>query len=346
MGSLRGENREGLNAIEGEIMNYEQVRVADILTEGPQAGRFSFSFEPDIFELARSIETNGLVNPPTVRRGAGSFDVVRGFRRVLACKRNGFLEISALVYEADELSDEKCLWQSLIDGQWAGRMSPVEQAIALGKFSEQGYDTNKLMREIAPRLGLPSARNYVENCLRLLSLDEEILRAVHSGSFGIEQAFCLYNVEADALLPTFHILRSCRANLNETRELVSLIPDVAAMKGASTRAFIEKEIVPTVGNESLPPRRKLEQLRRHLMNLRYPRLSKAESRFQTLVDEMELGESCHVSAPKYFEGNDISIGIKGGSIEQLTQILRQLCSADVEDKFRQLFSIIRGGEET
>ncbi|UCD58090.1 MAG: ParB N-terminal domain-containing protein, partial [Candidatus Hydrogenedentota bacterium] len=154
-------------------MRYGLVRTVDILTEDPAAGlgagRFSFSFKPEIGELANSIRAVGLVNPPLLRGRGGGFEVVCGFKRVLACKSLGLAEIAALMYEEDELPDEKCLWFSLIDNACPGRMSPVERATALMKFSEQGYDADRLAEEVAPRLGLPSSRRYVEGSLGLIS---------------------------------------------------------------------------------------------------------------------------------------------------------------------------------
>ncbi|NQU08459.1 MAG: ParB N-terminal domain-containing protein [Candidatus Abyssubacteria bacterium] len=325
-------------------MKYETVQLEDIPTEGPGAANFSFSFEPEIGELASSIETVGLVRPPLLRKSGKKFDVVCGLKRVLACKSLGLAEIAALVCGADELSDEKCLWHSLIDNDCPGRLSPVERAIALARFSEHGYNADKLAREVAPRLGLPSSRRYVEDCLGLLSTDGEILRAVHDGSFGAEQAFCLRQIGAAARAAVFRVLRSCKANLNETREMVSLIPDVAAMKDMPVTNYVETELATVVNDESLTPRKRFELLRDRLRRSRYPRLTEVESAFEGAVGEMKLDEGCRVSAPKHFEGNEIGVSIKADSTERLAQILGRLSSAEAGNGFQRLFSIVRGSD--
>ena len=51
-------------------MKYQTIRVGDIALDGSAAGRFSFSFEPDIDDLADSIRDVGLVRPPVLRRNA------------------------------------------------------------------------------------------------------------------------------------------------------------------------------------------------------------------------------------------------------------------------------------
>jgi len=327
-------------------MKYTTVKMGTILTEGPDAGRFSFAFEPETGELANSIKDMGLINPPTLRKNKNALEVVCGFRRMLACKRIGMTEIDARVYEPDELSEEKCLWFSLIDNRGPGRISPVECAIALRKFSEQGYDTDRLASKIAPKIGLPASRKYVENCLRLFSLEDEILRAIHKGSLGVEQAFCLYQLETDARLAVFRILSSCRANLNETRELVSLIPDVAAMAGASAPAYINSELVPIIEDESLPPRKKLERIRNKLRDSRYPRLRAAESAFEAAIKKMKLNKRYTINAPKNLEGDEISISMRAGNAEQLAHSFELMSSAETMEAFRRLFLIVQGSDNS
>ncbi len=325
-------------------MRYQAVRLGDVLTDGPGAGGFSFSFEPDIDELSKSINECGLVRPPLLRKKGAALEVVCGFRRVLACKSLGLSEIEALVCESDELSREKCLWISLIDNDPPGRLSPVECAIALTKFSEAGYGANRLAGEIAPMLGLPPSRRYVEDYTEMLSLEREVLRAVHDGSFGVEQALCLRRLEKDARLPVFGILRSCKANLNETRELVSLIPDVAAIRGVSVSALVESELAAIAGDESTPPRKRLERLRTSLRCARYPRLTETESAFEREVDAMRLGERCRINPPKHFEGDEITITVRAESADSVEKVLASLSSPETRDGLRKLFAIIRGSE--
>jgi ParB family chromosome partitioning protein len=325
------------------MMRHTKLRIDDILTEGVDTGSFSFAFEPAIGELVDSIKKVGLVNPPTLRQGKKGIEVVCGFKRVLACKSMGLSEIDARVYEEGELSDEQCLWFSLIDNAQPGHLSPVECAIALRKFFELDYDSGRLTEEIAPHLGLPPSKRYIENCLQLLSLDKEIMRAVHDGSLGVEQGFCMCEVESESRVGIFWVVQTCRANLNETRELVSLIPDVAAIRGMSVSAFITDELGPLLDDDS-PPRKKLQSVRDDLMRARYPRLTDAERAFNAVIERMNLGKEFTINAPKHFEGNEISLTIRAHSGDHLKGILMKLSSTEVEQGFEELFSILRGSE--
>lgn len=323
-------------------MKYEKISLDRILTEDPNATRFSFSFEPRFDELADSINSVGLVRPPILRSEENKLEVVCGLRRVIACKSLGWNDIEALICDAEEFSDERCLRLSLLDDDCSGRLSPVECAIALKKFSELGYDAEKLTRDVAPQLGLPSSRKYMENCLEMLSMDSEILRSIHSGSLGADQAFCLLKLEAADRLPAVRVLFSCRANLNETRELLSLIPDVAAMKKLSMAELIESELGPIISDESTQPRKRLERLRESLRQARYPRLSEAASAFADAASDMKLGENCRITAPKNFEGDELTITIKARDSDQVKETVEKLSSAGAKQALDRLFSILRG----
>jgi len=323
-------------------MRYETVELSRVPTDGPDAARFSFSFEPEVGDLANSIKENGLIRPPLLRSGRDGLGIVCGLRRVLACKSLGWSEIGALVCEADELSDEKCLWASLLDNDAPSRLSPVERAIALTKFSDIGYDADRLASEVAPKLGLPPSRKYIEDYLGLPSLEDGILRAVHGGSFGLDQAKCLLKLEDEERLPAFRVLLSCRANLNETRELLSLIPDAAAMKGLSVTEYIESELRPIVDDQSLVPRKRLERVRERLRRTRYPRLTEAEAEFQTALDSFPPDERYRIAGPRYFEGDEIGVSIKARNAEDMDSIFEKLSSAEARNTFRKLFSILQG----
>ena len=323
-------------------MRYEKIGLDKIPTEDPNAIRFSFSFEPRFDELADSLKSVGLIRPPILRSEENKLEVVCGLRRVLACKSLGWNAIDALICDAGEFSDERCLRLSLLDDDCSGRLSPVERAIALKKFSELGYDAEKLTRDVAPQLGLPPSQKYVENSLEMLSMNSEILRSIHAGSLGADQAFCLLKLEAADRLPAARILLSCRANLNETRELLSLIPDVAAMKKLSMSEFIESELGPIVSGESMQPRKRLERLREGLRQARYPRLSESASAFADAASDMKLGESCRITAPKNFEGDELTITIKARDSDQVKETLEKLSTAGAKQALDRLFSILRG----
>ncbi|RJP17686.1 MAG: ParB/RepB/Spo0J family partition protein [Candidatus Abyssobacteria bacterium SURF_5] len=326
-------------ASEGKEMEYRLLKIANILANAPEAAKFSFSFEPDVGALTASIQELGLINPPLVKKTEHKYEIICGFNRVQACFRLGIPEIPVKVADPVGLSDEKCLWLSLVDSEWSRRLSPVEQAIALQKFAAVGYSIERLFAEIAPHLQLPQSRRHLENHLRLTTLEPPMLQAIHREQLRVEQAFLLLDVEPPARLALFDLLQACKANLNETRELIPTILDVAKMKNLEPAQYIRQLEASAVSGTF---RHKLQVLRDSLVKSRYPALSAAQSQFDNLAGALTAGHNCKIEAPRYLEGDEISISIRAKSPEQLEDVLRKLSRPESSDKIRSLFSILGG----
>ena len=71
---------------------------------------YRVSFSPHITELKQSIEKVGLIQPLIVRHTQdGTYQVICGFKRLLALQEIGNEKVACLVYEANELTPEKAL---------------------------------------------------------------------------------------------------------------------------------------------------------------------------------------------------------------------------------------------
>ena len=87
-------------------------------------------------ELASSIQQDGLLSPVTVRRNVdGSFDLIAGQRRFLACQHIGMDTIPAVVH--DEMPDHDALVISLVENVHRADMNPIDKARAYKAMHDQ-----------------------------------------------------------------------------------------------------------------------------------------------------------------------------------------------------------------
>jgi ParB family chromosome partitioning protein len=141
------------------------------------------SFDPTrLDELARSIKERGVIQPVTVRRRAGAYELVAGERRVLAAKQAGFATVPALVVEA---TDEEALLLALIENIQRDDLNPMEHARG---YHEMATRFNLTQEQVAQRVG--KDRASVTNYLRLLSLPKKIQQLITEEklSFGHARA--------------------------------------------------------------------------------------------------------------------------------------------------------------
>jgi ParB/RepB/Spo0J family partition protein len=82
-----------------------------------------------IAELAASIRATGLISPPSVRaRGDGTYEVIAGQRRVLACQSLGWTNVDAFV---TDLTDDEALGVSPVENLQRADMHPLDKARGL-----------------------------------------------------------------------------------------------------------------------------------------------------------------------------------------------------------------------
>jgi ParB family chromosome partitioning protein len=145
--------------------------------------------EAKLDELARSISSNGVVQPLLLRRKGGRFELIAGERRWRAAQLAGLSKVPAVIRN---VSDDKVLELALIENIQREDLNPIEEARAYKKL----IDTVGLTQEtVAERVGRD--RSYVTNYLRLLRLPDDLQDLLQKGK--------LSTGHARALLGTDHV---------------------------------------------------------------------------------------------------------------------------------------------
>lgn len=142
----------------------------------PYQPRADFSAQA-LDELKRSIQEKGVIQPITVRRHEGAYQLISGERRVRAARAAGLRRIPAYVIRVR--SDEEMLELALIENLQREHLNAIEVAISYRRLIEECQLTQE---EVARRIG--KDRSTVTNMLRLLKLPDEIQHAVRAGDLS------------------------------------------------------------------------------------------------------------------------------------------------------------------
>ena len=123
--------------------------------------------QPELEELAASIRALGVLQPLTVRRREGQWELVAGERRLRAAKLAGLSQVPCLSVQVDSQSSSLL---ALVENVQRRDLDFWEEALAL----RQILDTYHLSQEeLARRVG--RSQSAVANKLRLLKLPDEAL---------------------------------------------------------------------------------------------------------------------------------------------------------------------------
>lgn len=169
-------------------MNVKQIRL-DLITLPPELHRHALD-AARLEELARSIETTGLLNPITVERTGDHFTLRAGHRRLEAHRLLRRDTIAANVREPGELAHgELITWAENLERE---DLTPIEQAEACERMKTRGHLTPGQIAKMLRR-----SSDWVEERLALLTLPPALREHVHNRELPMRHAIELGRVTDD-----------------------------------------------------------------------------------------------------------------------------------------------------
>ena len=181
----------GLSSLIGETKtekNTSKVLISDLIRNKYQP-RKTFDSE-NLEELTNSIKERGIIQPIIVRKSEqqkNKFEIIAGERRWLAAQNAGLHEVPVVVTEADDL---KSLEFAIVENVQRHDLNAIEEAQGYQKLiNEFSYDQEKVSKFIG------KSRSHVTNCLRLLTLPEEVIKLIENNKLTQGHAKVLVGLE-------------------------------------------------------------------------------------------------------------------------------------------------------
>ena len=166
----------------------------DFIQPNPAQPRREFS-QKELELLANSIRENGLLQPITVRRVNGEYQLISGERRLRAAKLAGLSMIQAIVMDTDS---EQSAVLALVENLHRQDLNVFEQAAALKALLEQWGITQE---QAAQKLNM--AQSTIANKLRLLKLSpkcRELILKYHLSERHARAVLSLPETQQQSLL--------------------------------------------------------------------------------------------------------------------------------------------------
>jgi len=162
----------------------------DFISRNPYQPRIGFDLEA-MEELKKSILSNGLIQPITVRRTPDhKYQLVSGERRLKACKEIGYREIPAYIIQVD--SDELMLALALIENIQREKLNPIEIGTAYKRLMDECHLTQE---QIAEKVG--KDRTTIANTIRLLRLPAQVRARLVADDITYGHARALINLPSE-----------------------------------------------------------------------------------------------------------------------------------------------------
>ena len=164
----------GLSSLIGETKIESQKNKLGISEIIPNKYQPRKNFDDEILnDLVNSIRERGIIQPIIVRKSEdqiSKYEIIAGERRWLAAQKAGLHEVPVVITEADDL---KSLEFAIVENVQRHDLNPLEEAQGYQRLiNEFSYDQEKVSKFIG------KSRSHVTNCLRLLSLPDEVLKLI------------------------------------------------------------------------------------------------------------------------------------------------------------------------
>ena len=166
----------GLSSLIGETkieININKLSISDLVSNKFQPRKV---FDEDsLQDLTNSIKERGIIQPIIVRKSADDntkYEIIAGERRWLAAQKAGLHKVPVVITEVDDL---KSLEFAIVENVQRNDLNVIEEARGYQRLIEEfSYDQEKVAQFIG------KSRSHIANCLRLLSLPQEILSLIET----------------------------------------------------------------------------------------------------------------------------------------------------------------------
>ena len=181
----------GLSSLIGDSKtetNINKLSISELIRNKFQP-RKTFDKE-NLDDLTNSIKDRGIIQPIIVRKSEDQklkYEIVAGERRWIAAQNAGLHEVPVVIIEADNL---KSLEFAIVENVQRQDLNAIEEAQGYQRLIDDfSYDQERVAEFIG------KSRSHVSNCLRLLTLQKEVIELVETNKLSQGHAKILVGLE-------------------------------------------------------------------------------------------------------------------------------------------------------
>jgi ParB family chromosome partitioning protein len=286
--------------------------------------------------LRESLGRFGILDPAWLRERSGKYTLVDGFQRLGWAKENGVRGAVCRIFPED--CDVRELWTRRIEKKIFEReINLAEKAqimsVLLGLFQPE-----EIPGFFFSGLNVAKRPEVLRKWASLSDAGSEILAIFASGVIAERAALEVAGRDARSRDCVLRVLEALRCSASIQVEIVERINEIAIREEKAGADIIEDSRVREIlGSKELNHRQKTQALRDFLGELRHPRLSARQKRFQQEIEALGLPPEARIIPPVYFEGNNWRMELSFTGPDELRKIFESAGSSVKSDRLNILF---------
>ena len=302
------------------------------------------TFAPHLDDLKNSIKSVGVINTITLRHTSeGTYQVVTGFKRLLACQELNRQTIPALIYEPHDLSPMQAFLYNLHDNVFTRDLNIVEKYNICSKLIKVFAVTEEeVVRNYLPLFGEEPSYKILHQFLALEQLIEPMKMLVVEKEIALSSANRIAEFTPSTQTSLLDVLKHVNPSTNKLNELLTLIREIAARDGTSVEDILQRyQLLTMVADPTVAAPEKVAALRQTLRSVRLPHLTERQKELTSLIQNLQLPQTARLIADPYFEDPKLKLEYQFSDPNELTNLVSKIQEAFEKQQWQRIFEWYR-----
>lgn len=321
------------------ILQYIQTNQVNLADDS-----FRITFAPQIEELKNSIKEVGVINPITLRHTQeGTYQIVTGFKRFLACQELNRQTVPALIYEPHDLSPLQAFMYNLHDNTFTRDLNIIEKFNVCSKLSKTyAVPEEEIVKNYLPLLGEEPSYKILHSFLALGQLIEPFKAMMVEKGAALSSATRIAEFTPSTQTSLLSVLTHINPSTNKLNELLTLIREIAARDGTTVEEILNRyQLLTIVADPAVAAPEKVMALRQTLRSVRLPHLTERQRQLTSLIDSLQLPDTARLVADPYFEDSKLKLEYQFSEPEELNVLVTKIQEAIDKQQWQKIFEWYR-----
>ncbi len=284
---------------------------------------FRISTGKNLDDLTGSIKCLGLLNLPVLLEKETGYAIISGFRRVEACRRLNWPELSARVLPSDTDSF-KCVTYAVADNAFQRPLNIIEKSKCFNMLSGFFKDVDS-MAEALPLLGLCEHPAMIKKIKTVYHMPASLQNSILSNSIALATASAIAELSKADAREFIELFNALSLSLNKQREILTMVKEIAIREDKSiTQVLDTPHLKDILRNQDLDKNQKARNIRRYLKQRRFPAITTAEQSFRQHLKKLNLGKGMELIPPVNFEGSTYTLKLTFNHLNELKNLKNTL----------------------
>lgn len=274
---------------------------------------FSFCFmsekgvysESDLAGIEQAIKLSGIRTPLFVIQQPSGYQLLEGFKRYTIAQRLEMDSIPVQIVSHDSMPE--AFYQVIVDQLAGAGFNLVQKSRILSIASEWRGDHPDLYGDILHLLEIPNHQERMAQVLNILDFHPELKSYIEKYDLSLKQIqpFFLLSQEEQSLAAELGFSLQIRGV--ELIQIIEWAGDIAKRDDVTMPEVFDQIKIQKLYQDDTSRNDKINQLKKRLLQIRYPKLTELNETFQDLHKQLNLPAQLKISWDKYYESQGLQL---------------------------------------